>query len=202
MTRTDEAGSEAGQHTCLRQFLLRSLREAAWVDPASSRQGVSRPVAPGERGQGAPEARDRQNQGHSRYSRRLPRRHRPGLGHRRLRDGDVDHARRTPGRGAGVGEFRRRLGHRRHQAAQAERRPRRQGRLRQVAEPGRGRFRQGRAVHLERHDVGRPGAERRLDSCQSGGFDLRRCDVGRVRAADRLVEVRRHYVFLAKGARR
>ena len=40
----------------------------------------------------------------------LPRRHRAGLRHRRLRDGDVVDARRPAGRHAGLGELRRRAG--------------------------------------------------------------------------------------------
>ena len=51
---------------------------------------------------------------------RLPHRHRAGLRHRRGRDGAVVAARRAAGHHAGLGILRRRLGHRRRQAAQAQ----------------------------------------------------------------------------------
>ena len=69
-------------------------------------------------------------------ARHAPHRHRPGLRHRRVRDGDVDDARRAPGHHARLGELRRGLGDRRGQAAEAraDRDPRR---LRPAARPRR-----------------------------------------------------------------
>ena len=78
--------------------------------------------------QGEAEGRHRRHARDPRHSRGLPHRHRPGVRHRRGRDGDVDDAGRPPGRDAGLGKLRRRLGDRRGQAAQA-RRHRPQGRL-------------------------------------------------------------------------
>ena len=60
-------------------------------------------------------------------ARHPPHRHRPRLRHRRVRNGDVDDARRPAGHRAGLGKLRRRLGDRRGQAAEArsDRDPRR-----------------------------------------------------------------------------
>ena len=105
-------------------------------------------------------------------------------------------------RRAGLGELRRGLGDGRHQAAQAEGPAHHQGRLRQAARPRAGRFQPRRAVHLERHHLGRARAERRLDSGRPRRPDLRRCDLGRVRPADRLGQGRCAHLLLAEGARR
>ncbi len=86
-------------------------------------------------------------------SRRLPHRHRPRFRYRRRRNGAVVAARRPPGRHAGLGVLRLRLGDRCRQAAEARcPRPRsalwRHRRLRQ------GRFRSRRGHHLgERHHL-------------------------------------------------
>ena len=98
---------------------------------------------------------------------RLPVRHRARLRHRRLRDGHVDHARSARRRRAGVGKLRRGLGDGCRQAAQAERPAHHQGRVRQAARPRPGRFQPRRALHLERHHLGRARAQRRLDPGQS-----------------------------------
>ena len=72
--------------------------------------------------QGAARRSDRAHACAARPPRRLPARHRPRVRHRRDGDGDLVAARHAPGHHAGVGELRRRLGHRRRQAAQARRR--------------------------------------------------------------------------------
>ena len=85
------------------------------------------------------------------------------------------------GRPAGLGKLRRGLGHRRRQAAQAQGRARAQGAVRPDRRPRGGRLGARRGLHLERHDLGREGAERRLDRRRSpGAGDLRR-HVGGVR---------------------
>ena len=94
---------------------------------------------------------------------RLPDRHRAGLRHRRGRDGDVVDAGRAPRHHDRVGILRRRLDHRRRQAAQAEGRDQHQGALRQASRPLQGRSEIRHRVHLERHDLGRAREERRLD---------------------------------------
>ena len=55
-------------------------------------------------------------------------------------------------------------------------------------------------VYTERYDVGSQDSELRLDSRESGGPHLQRCNQRRVCAADRLEQVRRRYHFsLAEG---
>ena len=134
-------------------LLLRPLRQAPRLVPASPRQGVPRPLASGQGRQGAPEARHRQDQGAAWPARRLRLRHRAGLRHRRLRDGDVVHAGRARRRRAGLGELRQGLGDGHRQAAQAQGPARARGRVRQAARSRQGRFRARRAVHVERHHV-------------------------------------------------
>ena len=79
-----------------------------------------RTLAPVEDRQGEAQARHRSHPRDARGSGRLPHRHRAGLRHRRGRDGAVVAARRAAGHHAGLGIVRRRLGHRRRQAAQAQ----------------------------------------------------------------------------------
>ena len=97
-------------------------------------------------------------------SRRLPHRHRAGVRHRRRRDGDVVAAGRARRRHADLGIVRRRLGHRRGQAAQAQGRARLRRALRRAARSCRRRFRPRRRLHLERHDVRRSRRECRFHS--------------------------------------
>ena len=106
------------------------------------------------------------------------------------------------GRRAGVGILRPRLGDRRGQAAQAQRRAHHQGRLRQAARPRPGRFRSRRGLHLERHHVGRARAERRLDRRRPQGPDHLRRDLGRLCPEARLRQARCRHLLLAEGARR
>ncbi len=115
----------------------------------------------------------------------LPDRHRAGLRHRRARDGAVVAARRPQGRRARLGELRPRLGDRRDEAAQAPRRPHHQGRLRPAPRPQAGRFQPRRGLHLERHDLRRARAERRLDPGGPRGPDHLRRDLGRLRPEPR-----------------
>ena len=75
-------------------------------------------------------------------------------------------------------------------------------RLRRAARPHAGQFRQRRRLHLERHDLGRARAERRLDSGRPQGPDDLRRDLGRLRAGPRLAEARRRHLLLAEGAGR
>ena len=64
---------------------------------------------------------------------------------------------------AGLGIVRRRLGQRRPEGAQAQGRHGAQGAVRRAARPFQGRSGVRRGVHLERHDLGRARAQRRLD---------------------------------------
>ena len=91
---------------------------------------------------------------------RLPHRHRSGLGYRRGRDGDVDPARRARRRRPGLGKLRRRLGDRRRQAAEDRRHAHPQGALRWHRRFQGRRLRPRCRLHLERHDIGRPGGGR------------------------------------------
>ena len=63
-------------------------------------------------------------------------------------------------------------------------------------------FEQRRRLHLERHHVRRPGAERRLDRRRPQGIDDLRRDIGRLRAGARSAEARCRHLFLAEGPRR
>ena len=77
-----------------------------------------------------------------------------------------------------------------------------QRRVRQAARSFQGRFRPRRAVHLERHHIGRARAERRLDRRQSRRPHLRRCHLRDLCPAHRLVEGRCADLLLAEGAGR
>ena len=149
-------------------FLLRPLRQAPRMEPASPHRRSPRTLAPLEDRQGEAQARHRSHPRGARGSRRLPDRHRAGLRHRRGRDGAVVAARRAPRHHDGVGIVRRRLGDRRRQAAQAQGRDRAQGRLRRASRSLQGRFRDRRGVHLERHHLRRARPERRLDPRRTG----------------------------------
>ncbi len=134
-------------------------------------------------------------------ARHPPHRHRPRLRHRRLRNGDVDDARRAPGHLPGLGKLRRRLGDRRGQAAEArsDRHPRR---LWRSSRPQPGRLVERRAVHLERHDFGRPRSRRRLDRRGPRGAELRRRDQRGVRLRPAVGQDRCRHLQLAEGAGR
>ena len=161
--RIDHGQCDARRAAGRAALLLRPLRQAPRLEPASPHRRSSRTLAPVEDRQGEAQARHRSHPRGARSSRRLPHRHRAGLRHRRGRDGAVVAARRAARHHAGLGILRRRLGHRRRQAAQAQGRDRAQGRLRRTARSLQGRFRDRRGVHLERHHLGRARAERRLD---------------------------------------
>ncbi|MEY9628577.1 hypothetical protein ABIA27_003612 [Sinorhizobium fredii] len=62
-----------------------------------------------------------------------------------------------------------------------------------------GRFRPGRRLHLERHDLGRACAERRFHSGRPQGADDLRRDLGRLRPGTRLRQARRRHLLLAEG---
>ena len=68
--------------------------------------------------------------------------------------------------------------------------------------PVQGRSELRRGVHLERHDLGRAGAERRLDQGRPRRARHLRRHLGGVRAAARLEEARCRDLLLAEGARR
>ena len=77
-----------------------------------------------------------------------------------------------------------------------------EGRLRRVARPCQGRSGKRHRLHLERHDLGRARAQRRLDRRRPRRpGDLRR-DLGRVRAAARMGQARCRHLLLAEGAGR
>ena len=87
---------------------------------------------------------------------------------------------------AGLGELRQGLGDRRRQAAQDQGPARDRGRVRPAARSRQGRFRPRRALHLERHHIGRARAQRRLDPGQARRAHLHRRHLGHLGAADRL----------------
>ncbi len=145
-------------------LLLRPLRQAPRLEPLSPHRRRSRTLAPIEDRQGEAQARDRSHPRGARSPRRLPHRHRAGLRHRRGRDGAVVAARRATGHHARLGIVRRRLGERRRQGAQAQGRDGAQGRLRRASRSRQGRSGVRRGLHLERHHLGRAGAERAIGS--------------------------------------
>ena len=101
-------------------LLVRPLRQAPRLEPASPHRRGSRPLAPLEDRQGQAQARHRSDPRDSAGPRRLPHRHRAGVRYRRGRDGAVVAAGPASRHRAGLGILRRRLGHRHHQAAQAQ----------------------------------------------------------------------------------
>ncbi len=113
---TSDARRAAGRAA----FLLRPLRQAPRLEPASPHRRGSRTLPPIEDRQGEAQARHRSHPRNARSSGRLPHRHRAGVRYGRGRDGAVVAARRAAGHHAGLGIVRRRLGDRRCQAAQAQ----------------------------------------------------------------------------------
>ena len=101
-------------------LLVRPLRQAPRLDPASPHRRRSRPLAPRQARQGEAQARDRPDPRGPGRAGRLPHRHRARLRHRRRRDGAVVAARRPRRSTCWPGKLRRRLGHRRRQAAEAQ----------------------------------------------------------------------------------
>ena len=186
---------------CARAFLVRTLRQAPRLDARPTQHRQPRPVAPVEDRQVAAEARDRPHPRGARRTGHAPDRHRARVGHRRLRNGDVDAARRAAGDHDGVGKLWRRLGHRRGQAAQARCRGRHRA-LRRAARPDAAAPVERHLLHLERYDLGRPRAERRLDPRRPRGADAVRCNQRGVRAGAAVGEARCRHLQLAKGARR
>ena len=106
---------------------------------------------------------------------------------------------RPAGRHADLGKLRRGLGHRCGQAAQAQGRARAQGALRPDRRSQGGRLDARCRLHLERHDLGRESAERRLDRRRPrGARDLRR-HLGRVRHGPAVAQARCRDLVLAEG---
>ena len=184
-------------------FLVRPLRQAPRLEPASPHRRGSRPLAPLEDRQGQAQARHRSDPRDARGPGRLSHRHRPGLRYRRGRDGAVVAARRAAGHRAGLGILRRRLGHRRHQAAQAQGRDRAQGAV-------------TASCPISPRSIGRPTwsspgtAPRPACACpnadwiaadRAGARHLRR-HLGGLRAAARLAQARCRHLLLAEGAGR
>jgi hypothetical protein len=195
----DAAGLSASDHeTGQSSVLVRPLRQ---TPDSFARQAVrrpARPVAPRRCRQGQAEGRHRDDARHPWRAGGLPHRHRPGLGHRRRRDGHVVDAGRTTLHHAGLGKLRRRLGHRRGQAAEA-RRDRHDRRVRRDRRPRAGGFRHRCRLHLERHDQRRASAERRCDRCGPCRPDHLRRDQRGLRAGPALGQARCDYLFLAEG---
>ena len=184
--RIDHGDCDARRAAGRSALLVRPLCQAPRLDPPSPQRRVPRPFAPRERWQGEAQARHRRDARRAGSPGGLPHRHRAGFRHRRGRDGDVVDARGPSGHDDLVGILRRRLGDRRCQAAQAQGRHDHQGALRRAARPFEGRSQIRHRVHLERHDVRRARAERRLDRGRPRRrHDLRR-DLGGLRATARL----------------
>ena len=114
-------------------------------------------------GEGASETRHRRDAAAARGAGRLPDRHRSRLRYRRHGDGALVAARRARRRCARLGELWARLGDRRREAAQASRRARAGSALWRTPRPLAGRLLARRDLHLERHDLRRARAGRRLD---------------------------------------
>ena len=169
-------------------LLVRPLRQAPRLEPASPHRRRSRTLAPRQDRQGEAQARHRPHPRGAGSAGRLSHRHRAGVRHRRGRDGAVVAARRArPVDHAGLGELRRRLGHRRRQAAQAQGRDARSRRLTASCPISRKvDFDTRRRLHLERHHLGRARAERRLDRGRPRGPDDLRRHLGGLRADARL----------------
>ena len=170
-------------------------------NPALIDTRVARPVAPVGARQGASSGGDRAHARAAATAVRLSARHRPRVRHGRGGDGALVAARPASRHHARLGKLRRRLGHRRAQAAEARSRcPHR--RIWRDLRPERHRSRKRRRLHLERHHQRRSRSERRLDRRRPHRpHDLRR-DLCRLRPAHRLDEDRCRHLQLAKGAGR
>ena len=169
---------------------------------AAARRGAAGPLASSAgRKARLDEVIERSRQ-HARHAGRLAARHRARFRHRRLRDGDVEPARRARRRRPGLRELRRGLGHRLREAAAARRPARAPRRLRRAARPRGRRSRLATSVHLERHHVGRAHPRRRLDQRPAPGPGAVRCHLGRVRHGAALGQARCRHLVLAEGAGR
>ena len=127
---------------------------------------------------------------------------RSGLRHRRSRDGAVVDAGRPRRRYPDLRKFRRRLGDRHRQASETAGCARAVRAIRQAAGSDRGRSGARRGVPLERHDVRRADAERRLDRRRSPGPGDLRCDVRCVRHGTAVEQTGCRDLVLAEGAGR
>ena len=92
------------------RVFLPALRQTARLDPDLLKDAALGRSHRAKLGKAKLKQRDRPDARSARRSRRLPHRHHPRLRHRRGRDGAVVAAGRAPGRHAGVGKLRRRLG--------------------------------------------------------------------------------------------
>ncbi len=164
-------------------------------------RGADRALAP-LRGRAGPARRGRRPLARDpRHSGRLAGRHRRRLRYRGDRDRDVVAPGCARRRHAGLGEFRRGLG-RRCRAAQARRCPGTEGALWPAPGFERGRSGSRRRLHLERHDLRCPGAERRLDRRRPQGARDLRCDLGGLCDAAALGQARRRHLVVAEIAGR
>ena len=118
--RIDHGQFDARRAAGCAALLLRPLRQAPRLEPASPHRRSLGTLAPVQDRQGEAQACHRSDPRGAGGPRRLPHRHRAGVRHRRGRDGAVVAARRTPGDHDGLGIVRRRLGHRRPETAQAQ----------------------------------------------------------------------------------
>ncbi len=119
---------------------------SAPAGPPKSQGRRPGPLAPCEGRQGQAQARDRSDARGARSPRRLPHRHRAGVGYRRGRNGAVVAARRAPRHHHRLGILRRGLGQRRRQGIEAEGRHQAAGRLRRTPRPLQGRSGQSDVV--------------------------------------------------------
>ncbi len=113
-------GTKPGVRPVDPALLVRPLRQAPRLEPASPHRRRTRTLAPIQDRQGEAQARHRSHPRRAGNPGRLPHRHRAGLRYRRGGDGAVVAAGRAARHHAGLGKLRRRLGHRRREAAQAE----------------------------------------------------------------------------------
>ncbi len=191
-----EARSAAGRAA----FFLRPLCQAPRLESPKSQGRSARPLAPRQDRQGQAQAGHRADARSAGSTGRLQDRHRAGVRYRRGRDGAVVAARRASRHHHRLGILRRGLGRRHHQGIEAQgRHPASRG-LWRASRSLQGQFRHRHHLHLERHDLGRARAQRRLDQGGPQGPDHLRRDLGRIRAAARLEEARCRDLLLAEGA--
>ncbi len=200
--RIDHDGDKARRAAGHPALFVRPLRQAPRLEPASPHRRGSRTLAPIQDRQGEAQARHRSDPRNARSPRRLSHRHRAGFRYRRGGDGAVVAAGRAARDHARLGILRRRLGDRRREATEAQRRHGAQGALWRTARSIENRFFQRRGVHLERHHLRRARAERRLDRRRPRRPHHLRRHLGGIRAAARLAQARCRHLLLAEGARR
>ena len=169
---------------------------------SSPQQRRPRPLAPRQDRQGEAQARHRPDPRGAGGPRRLPHRHRPGLRHRRGRDGAVVAARRAAGDDAGLGIFgegwvtdvSKQLKLKDVTVLKAD-----YGELPDLAKVDLG---IRRRLHLERHHLGRARAERRLDRRRPRRPHRSATPPRPASRSARLAQARCRHLLLAEGAGR